>query len=57
MFKKNTPIKTPKGLYLWGSVGCGKTMLMDLFYENCEIPNQHKRRVHFHSFMLDVHSS
>ncbi|KAI1294793.1 putative ATPase N2B [Halotydeus destructor] len=46
---------SPKGLYLYGSVGCGKTMLMDLFYENCLISKSDKRRVHFHSFMLDVH--
>lgn len=44
----------PKGLYIYGSVGGGKTMLMDLFYNCCQI--QHKKRVHFHSFMLDVHS-
>lgn len=44
----------PKGLYLHGSVGCGKTMLMDLFHNCCNMEN--KRRVHFHSFMLDVHT-
>jgi len=42
-----------KGLYLYGSVGCGKTMLMDLFYEN--VSNVKKKRVHFNEFMLDVH--
>lgn len=46
----------PKGLYLWGSVGCGKTFLMDLFYDNCSVQDQFKKRVHFHRFMLDVHS-
>ncbi|XP_015591803.1 putative ATPase N2B isoform X2 [Cephus cinctus] len=46
--------KAPKGLYLYGAVGGGKTMLMDLFYNCCQIEN--KRRVHFHSFMLDIHS-
>ncbi|XP_012269193.2 putative ATPase N2B [Athalia rosae] len=45
--------KTPKGLYLYGAVGGGKTMLMDLFYNCCQVDN--KQRVHFHSFMLDVH--
>ncbi|XP_033219323.1 putative ATPase N2B [Belonocnema kinseyi] len=46
--------KIPKGLYLYGAVGGGKTMLMDLFFNCCQLKN--KRRVHFHSFMLDVHS-
>jgi cell division protein ZapE len=42
-----------KGLYIYGDVGRGKTMLMDLFFEAS--PVQRKRRVHFHEFMLDVH--
>ncbi|GLS43161.1 cell division protein ZapE [Methylobacterium brachythecii] len=41
-----------KGLYVWGSVGRGKTMLMDLFYEAAPAP---KRRIHFHGFMADAH--
>jgi cell division protein ZapE len=41
------------GLYIWGSVGRGKTMLMDLFFA-C-VPAQRKKRVHFHDFMMDVH--
>lgn len=43
----------PNGLYVWGTVGTGKTMLMDLFY-NC-VPVGKKKRVHFNNFMLDVH--
>jgi protein AFG1 len=46
----------PKGLYLFGSVGCGKSFLMDLFYANLPAKfNGSKRRIHFHAFMMDVH--
>jgi cell division protein ZapE len=45
---------TPKGIYLYGGVGRGKSMLMDLFYSVAPIPS--KRRVHFHEFMLDIHA-
>jgi cell division protein ZapE len=43
----------PRGLYVHGEVGRGKTMLMDLFFQHC--PVVHKRRAHFHEFMADVH--
>ncbi|MBA3756738.1 MAG: AFG1 family ATPase [Nitrosomonas sp.] len=44
----------PQGIYLYGGVGRGKSMLMDLFYAVAPISS--KRRVHFHEFMLDIHA-
>ncbi|KAH9306552.1 hypothetical protein KI387_010956, partial [Taxus chinensis] len=46
----------PKGLYLYGNVGCGKTMLMDMFYNATEGVVKHRHRLHFHAAMLDVHA-
>ncbi len=49
--ERQAPIK---GLYLFGAVGRGKTMLMDLFFDTVAV--ERKRRVHFHEFMSDVHT-
>ena len=43
----------PRGVYMWGGVGRGKSMLMDLFYDNLDVTL--KERTHFHEFMLRVH--
>ncbi|MEO1638055.1 MAG: cell division protein ZapE [Pseudomonadota bacterium] len=52
LFRKVTVEQIP-GLYLWGGVGRGKSMLMDLLYDLVEVP---KQRIHFHAFMQWVHA-
>ena len=45
----------PKGVYIWGGPGCGKTYLMDLLFNSIQCPDIKKARVDFHSFMLEIH--
>lgn len=49
------PPRIPRGLFLYGQVGTGKSMLMDTFFREAPTPVEKKRRVHFHSFLQEVH--
>ncbi len=52
-FQRIRSKQVPNGLYLWGGVGTGKTLLMDMFYQT--LPDGSARRIHFHRFMQSVH--
>ncbi|KAK0545081.1 ATPase [Tilletia horrida] len=52
---EKVPEDVPKGLYLYGDVGTGKSMLMDLFYETLPANITRARRIHFHQFMIEAH--
>ena len=53
-FLFSKPSIAPRGVYVWGGVGCGKSMIMDMFVDTLTVG---VRRVHFHSFMQEVQSS
>lgn len=50
---KSSPARRLRGVYMFGNVGTGKTMLMNLLFDECQVKK--KRKVHFHQFMLEVH--
>ena len=51
--KKNDRLPKIKGIYMFGSPGCGKTFMMDMFFESINILE--KKRVHYNEFMLNIH--
>ncbi len=53
---KNSVGPIVKGVYIHGGVGVGKTLAMDLFFENCKLDASMKRRVHLHNFLLEIHA-
>jgi predicted ATPase len=55
MLDKYNDLHSIKGIYVYGSPGCGKTLLMDFFYESVNIDK--KKRTHFNEFMLEVHDN
>ena len=48
-------VSAPRGLYMYGGVGCGKSLLMDTFFECSTVAEERKQRLHFHEFMQGLH--